>query len=315
MLKSLLALLQNFAVQALGLSEASYPVHAKPDGAKYRAYTTEFDETIDGATFLRRAMDCKGPNTLSINRYVNVDYAAFAKLAKSIRTNCMTLSGQLQLLPSTNRDDMIVTLLFDHSGSLRGLHALVVTELAEALADALTSAGIATDILGFTTVRWKGGRAREKWLSDGRPRFPGRLNDLLHIIHLDGSNGPSRGPHQFPAMSHEHMLKENIDGEALAWASRRLLDNERNRKILIVFSDGAPVDDSTLYDNWPTILSDHAAEVAAGIAKSGKVVLGAVGIEHAVDRYYPNNTTAESLSALATVAPNFVERLVSGACK
>jgi cobaltochelatase CobT len=111
-------------------------------------------------------------------------------------------------------------------------------------------------------------------------------------------------------MRHDIVFKENIDGEALEWASGRLIANRRSKKILIVVSDGAPVDDSTLNDNWPTILTDHAERVASQIASANQIKLGAIGIGYTVDHYYPSSTTAENLSALATVVPTFVEQMV-----
>mgnify|MGYP001479782106 CR=1 FL=1 len=285
--------------------------HAKPADASYRVYTTEFDEVIDGATLFVRADTAPQNQPVKINPYVNVDYDALMRMSANLRTNCRELHAHLvQTLSRDARDDTIVSLLFDHSGSLRGLPALAIAETAEALADALTSAGIATEVLGFTTVRWRGGRSREKWANDGCPPLPGRLNDVLYIVHVDGSIGPVPGPHSFPGMRHDIVFKENIDGEALEWASGRLIANCRSKKILIVVSDGAPVDDSTLNDNWPTILTDHAEQVASQIASSNGVKLGAVGIGYSVGCYYPRSTTAEDLTALATVVPAFVGEMV-----
>ena len=146
-------------------------------------------------------------------------------------------------IPAATLEDTVVSILFDQSGSLRNKRYIMVAETAEALADALTGIDIATEILGFTTAQWKGGRSRLKWIEHGRPSFPGRLNDLMHIVYLDAEKAPHPGPHQFPLMRCPYLLKENIDGEALEWAYKRILMHPRCRKILIAISDGAPVDD------------------------------------------------------------------------
>ncbi len=310
MLTSLIQRFQTVAKRLFG--EEQIPAqHPKPANAAYRIYTTEFDEVIDGATLFVRADTAPQDKTARINPYVNVDYDALMRMSATLRTKCRALHAHLlQTLSREARDDTIVSLLFDHSGSLRGLPALALAEAAEALADALTSAGITTDVLGFTTVRWRGGRSREKWANDGCPPLPGRLNDVLYVVHVDGSIGPSPGPHIFPGMRQDIVLKENIDGEALQWAFDRLTANHRTKKILIVVSDGAPVDDSTLNDNWPTILSDHAEQIASQIALSKEVTLGAIGIGYAVGPYFPSSATAQNLSAIATVVPAFVEKMV-----
>lgn len=280
----------------------------KPCNATYRVYTKEFDLVVDG-NLLPGSEHIRG-STSGINPYAMLDLVAFERNADLLRANCSAMSSRLtQTLTSEQRHDTAITILFDHSGSLRA-HAiyLAVAEVAEALADSLTSANIATEILGFTTRRWKGGKAREKWLNEGSPPLPGRLNDLLHIVYLDGSLGPRPGPHRFPAMRDERLFKENIDGEALEWASKRLLANTRPRKILIVVSDGAPVDDATLTHSWSTILSDHVEEVANRIASTTNIILGGIGIEHRVHRYYPNDTVT-TIDQLSHIVPDFVERM------
>jgi len=285
----------------------SHTLQIKPPNATYRAYTTEFDLVIDGAAL---AKSRNKPPADSVYQCPTIDLGAFVE---SLRANCTALTTRLQqTLTSAQRNETAVTLLFDHSGSLRHNKSyLAVAEVAEALADALTDASITTEILGFTTVRWKGGEAREKWITDGRPGLPGRLTDLLHVIHVDGSSGPRVGPHRFAIMRDELLLKENIDGEALEWAQARLLENPRRQKILIVVSDGAPVDDATLAYNWASILHDHVREVANRITASAEIVLGGIGIEHNVESYYPNHVTAKPLERLADVAAEFVGKMIA----
>lgn len=304
MLRSVLRFLEGFVSWA---GQAPIPPLIKPPDASYRIYTTEFDETIDGAEFGRLSNGGIASPAIVINPYL-------ASVAKTLRDNCSRLSSRLTLsLTLEQRANTVVAFLFDHSGSLRGAAGLLLAELAEALADALTDAGIATEILGFTTVRWKGGKSREKWLRDGRPERPGRLNDLLHIVHLDGSNGPRPGPHKFRAMRFESLFKENIDGEALDWACSRMRSNSRTRKIIIAVSDGAPVDDATIACNWSTILSEHLIEVSARIASLPDITLGGIGIGYGIERFYMHSAAIKRIEALADVAPNFVERLIMGA--
>lgn len=314
MLSSVLHYLQNAGRRLIPLANERPVVHEKPADPSYRIYTTEFDEVVDGRILAELLAASIPHEPLAISPLVNIDHDALSRAIHESRTNAQAISEHLRReLSADQRADTIVSLLVDQSGSLRGVHALVVAELVEGLADALTSAEIATDVLGFTTSRWRGGRSRQKWQNDGQPPLPGRLNDLLHIVHLDGTDGPSAGPHHFPALRHERVFKENIDGEALEWAHERLVANQRRQKVLIVLSDGAPVDDSTLYDNWPTILSDHLKMVASRIASSKQVVLGAIGIEHDVSGYFALSAKAPDLASLATVAPDFVKRMLTAA--
>jgi len=277
---------------------------AKPPNATYRAYTKEFDVIADGAA-LAAASKRLTPEA-PVPEGEPIDLEPFVD---KLRANCKAMTDRLrQTLTPEERADTFVTLLFDQSGSLRaGKIYLAMAEVAEALADALSDANVATDVLGFTTVRWKGGNARLKWLKNGRPSYPGRLNDLLHIVHTNGTPGP----HHFAAMRNESLFKENVDGEALEWACSRALEKARSRKVVIVVSDGAPVDDSTLLSNWPSILHDHIKQVANHIAASTNIVLGGIGVEHNVQSYYPNVVVAKPITQLAEVAPNFIEKMIA----
>lgn len=314
MLKPLLRYLETAAEQFIAWAgPPDYLSIIKPPNATYRTYTTEFDETIDAATLLARFDQNVETQQTQINTHLAVEPAVHTLMMETLRANCSALTRGLERAFSPEeRNDTAVTLLFDQSGSLRGTNYLAIADVAEALADALTDARVATDVLSFTTVRWKGGRSREKWLKDGRPPPPGRLNDLLHVVHLDASGGPRPGPHRFPAMRRERLLKENIDGEALEWAHARLLANPRRRKVLIVVSDGAPVDDSTLTCNWASLLYDHVKEVSARITTS-TVVLGGIGIEHDVHEFYPVGVKVKPIAQLADVAPAFIEKMIAAA--
>ena len=199
--------------------------------------------------------------------------------------------------------DTVVTLLLDNSGSMRGRPITVAATCADILARTLERCGVKVEILGFTTKAWKGGTARETWLADGKPANPGRLNDLRHIVYKSADSPWRRARRNLGLMMREGLLKENIDGEALEWAHERLLARPEQRKILMMISDGAPVDDSTLSVNPGTYLERHLREVIAHIETRSPVELLAIGIGHDVTRYYARAVTitdAEELGGAMT---------------
>lgn len=203
----------------------------------------------------------------------------------------------------TNFRDTVVTLLIDNSGSMRGRPISVAATCADILARTLERCGVKTEILGFTTRAWKGGQSREFWLQSGKPNMPGRLNDLRHIIYK-GADAPwRRARKNLGLMMREGLLKENIDGEALDWAHKRLLVRPEQRKILMMISDGAPVDDSTLSVNPGNYLEKHLRFVIDEIENRSPVELIAIGIGHDVTRYYKRAVTivdAEELGGAMT---------------
>jgi cobaltochelatase CobT len=194
--------------------------------------------------------------------------------------------------------DTIVTLLLDNSGSMRGRPIMVAAMCADILARTLERCSVKVEILGFTTRAWKGGQAREKWLADGKPVNPGRLNDLRHIIYKSADAPWRRSRKNLGLMMREGLLKENIDGEALAWAHDRLMARREQRRILMVISDGAPVDDSTLSVNQGNYLERHLREVIEWIEKRSAVELLAIGIGHDVTRYYKRAVTIVDVEQL-----------------
>jgi cobaltochelatase CobT len=187
--------------------------------------------------------------------------------------------------------DTVVTLLIDNSGSMRGRPITVAAMSADILARTLERCGVKVEILGFTTRAWKGGQARERWIAGGKPANPGRLNDLRHIIYKPADAPWRRARKSLGLMLREGILKENIDGEALIWAHARLLARTEQRRILMVISDGAPVDDSTLSVNPGNYLERHLREVIAEIERNSPVKLVAIGIGHDVTRYYRRAVT------------------------
>ncbi len=194
--------------------------------------------------------------------------------------------------------DTVVTLLLDNSGSMRGRPIMVAAMCADILARTLERCSVKVEILGFTTRAWKGGQAREKWLADGKPPSPGRLNDLRHIVYKKADAPWRRVRKNLGLMMREGLLKENIDGEALAWAHDRLMARREQRRILMVISDGAPVDDSTLSVNPGNYLERHLREVIGWIEKRSSVELLAIGIGHDVTRYYKRAVTIVDVEQL-----------------
>lgn len=203
----------------------------------------------------------------------------------------------------TNFRDTVVTLLIDNSGSMRGRPITVAATCADILARTLERCGVKVELLGFTTRAWKGGLSRESWLQSGKPASPGRLNDLRHIIYKAADAPWRRARKNLGLMMREGLLKENIDGEALDWAHKRLLARPEQRKILMVISDGAPVDDSTLSVNSGNYLERHLRHIIAEIETRSPVELIAIGIGHDVTRYYRRAVTivdAEELGGVMT---------------
>jgi cobaltochelatase CobT len=208
----------------------------------------------------------------------------------------------------TDFRDTVVTLLIDNSGSMRGRPIMVAAVCADILARTLERCGVKTEILGFTTQAWKGGKSREDWLAAGKPAAPGRLNDLRHIIYKAADAPWRRARKNLGLMMREGLLKENIDGEALLWAHQRIVMRPEERRILMVISDGAPVDDSTLSVNSGHYLERHLRAVIGEIEARSPVELLAIGIGHDVTRYYRKAVTIVDVEQLGGV---LVEQLAA----
>ncbi|MBT2131103.1 cobaltochelatase subunit CobT [Aliiroseovarius lamellibrachiae] len=219
------------------------------------------------------------------------------RLARVIANPTTPLSFKRE--KDTEFRDTVVTLLLDNSGSMRGRPISIAAICADVLSRTLERCGVKVEVLGFTTRAWKGGLAREQWLADGRPQQPGRLNDLRHIIYKQADAPMRRTRTNLGLMMKEGLLKENIDGEALEWAHRRLTNRHEARKILMVISDGAPVDDSTLSVNPANYLEKHLRDVIAMVEKRAQVELLAIGIGHDVTRYYERAVTITDVEQLA----------------
>ncbi len=295
----------------------------------YKAYTVKFDEIVTAEEL------CDAEELTRLRAYLDKQLAhlqgVVARLANRLQRRLMAQqnrSWQFDLeegsldpsrLPriiidpfqplsfrqesDTNFRDTVVTLLIDNSGSMRGRPITVAATCADILARTLERCGVKVELLGFTTRAWKGGLARESWLQSGKPANPGRLNDLRHIIYKAADAPWRRARKNLGLMMREGLLKENIDGEALDWAHKRLLGRPEQRKILMVISDGAPVDDSTLSVNAGNYLERHLRHVIAEIETRSPVELIAIGIGHDVTRYYRRAVTivdAEELGGVMT---------------
>ena len=227
-----------------------------------------------------------------------------ARLSRVVTNPILPLSYKRER--ETDFRDTVVTLLIDNSGSMRGRPITVAAMSADILARTLERCGVKVEILGFTTRAWKGGQARERWISAGKPQNPGRLNDLRHIVYKSADSPWRRSRRNLGLMLREGILKENIDGEALIWAHERLRARSEQRRILMVISDGAPVDDSTLSVNPGNYLEKHLREVIHDIERLGEVELTAIGIGHDVTRYYRRAVTIVDAEQLGGV---MLERL------
>ncbi len=267
---------------------------------KLREY---LDQQLDGlkgavsrlANKLQRRLQAKQNRTWKFDLEEGLLDAA--KLSRVVLNPTTPLSFKQE--SSTNFKDTIVSLLIDNSGSMRGRPISIAAISTEILAKTLERCNVKCEILGFTTKAWKGGHSREKWLSQGRPKNPGRLNDLRHIIYKNADEPWRRAKLNLGLMMKEGLLKENIDGEALEWAHKRLIKREENRKILLVISDGAPVDDSTLSVNPANYLEKHLRHIISKIESTNRVQLLAIGIGHDVTRYYKKAVTITDAEQLA----------------
>jgi cobaltochelatase CobT len=267
---------------------------------RLRAYLDQQLEPLKGAVSrlankLQRRLQAQQNRSWEFDREEGILDAG--RLARVVANPTTPLSFKVE--KDTEFRDTCVTLLLDNSGSMRGRPISIAAISADVLARTLERCAVKVEILGFTTRAWKGGQAREKWLAAGRPSAPGRLNDLRHIVYKAADAPWRRARTNLGLMMKEGLLKENIDGEALEWAHRRMTARPEARRILMVISDGAPVDDSTLSVNPSNYLEKHLRDVIAMVQKRRAVELIAIGIGHDVTRYYPRAVTITDVEQLA----------------
>ena len=293
----------------------------------YSIYTSNFDEIIDAKDLVTNEESMRLRNQL--DNLIKPHISTIGKLANRLQRLLLAKQNTswnfnleegildnsrlhrviaspgypLSFKQETENDfkDTIVTLLIDNSGSMRGRSISLAAICADIIGSTLERCQVKTEILGFTTKHWKGGDSKKLWIINGSRSNPGRLNDIRHIIYKSADNSWRRSRKYFGAMLREGLLKENVDGEALAWSHDRLLKRHEERKILIVISDGAPVDDSTLSANRENFLDNHLREIISKIEKDSPVELQAIGIGHDVTKYYKNALTINRAEELGEV--------------
>ena len=301
----------------------------------YKPYTTRFDEMVESAdlcdedelTRLRAYLDqqmgglhnvvTKLANRLQrrlmAQQARSWDFDQEEGLLDAARLARVVVNPMHSLSYKVERDtefrDTVVSLLIDNSGSMRGRPIAIAAICADILARTLERVGVQSEVLGFTTRAWKGGQSREQWLADGRPPNPGRLNDLRHIVYKRAEEPYRHAKRSLGLMMREGLLKENIDGEALLWAHNRLIARPEERRILMVISDGAPVDDSTASANGGAYLERHLRQVIEWVEKRSTVELVAIGIGHDVTRYYSRAVTIMDAEQLGGVMIEQLARL------
>ena len=311
------------------IEAATYPNNQFTNDIKknYSIYTTNFDEIIDAKELVTSDESMRLRNQL--DNLIKPHLATIGKLANRLQRLLLAKQNTswnynleegildnarlhrvianpgypLSFKEETenNFKDTVVSLLIDNSGSMRGRSISLAAICADIIGSTLERCQVKTEILGFTTKHWKGGDSKKLWIIKGNKANPGRLNDIRHIIYKSADNSWRRSRKYFGAMLREGLLKENVDGEALAWSHERLIKRPEERKILIVISDGAPVDDSTLSANREDFLDNHLREIISKIENDSPVDLQAIGIGHDVTKYYKNALTINRAEELGEV--------------
>jgi cobaltochelatase CobT len=278
----------------------------------YRVYTTAFDREVQ-ASELDAVL---GPLSTEDARTLEEAWKVFQQGLQAWRTKAHidALGASTDVRAQLSEDWLqkcAFTLLIDQSGSMRGQSMLLAAAAADIAHDFLRHLGCSVEILGFTTTSWQGGQSRRKWLSKTRIASPGRLCDVLHVIY-GSSHDPAGGTGSWSLrpMLRPDLPKENIDGEALAWAAQRMQKMPYPHKFLIVISDGAPVDDSTLTENSADYLERHLLSVIEGIEEGGAINLAAIGIGHDVTRYYRNGHTVRTPEDLGSALIEKIKALL-----
>ena len=297
---------QKMWARLLHWRSSRYPNTIPHDG--YRIYTTQYDRVVTGdkiEVFLARS-----------GREAFAAYAAELDVALTrwrAAAEVAAVEAVAKYRASAGPEaasDTIACLLLDHSGSLRGQRAIIATAIAQIVADLWSRIGIRYEILGFTTQSWHGGRARQSWIRAGRPSNPGRLCELLHIVYRSAGDTSPGAPWAVCNLNRPALLKENVDGEAIEWAAQRLLLEPENRKLMLVVSDGAPVDDSTLLANDQEYLERHLRSVLAALPAKG-IRFGAVGLGDFAKQLYPEHVLITVPEELASqLVPFVIEKLL-----
>ena len=311
------------------IEASTYPQneYANKQKKDYSIYTTNFDEIIEAKDLVTSDESIRLRNQL--DNLIKPHIATIGKLANRLQRFLLAKQNTnwnynleegildnarlhrvianpgypLSFKEETenNFKDTVVSLLIDNSGSMRGRSISLAAICADIIGSTLERCQVKTEILGFTTKHWKGGDSKKLWIINGNSSNPGRLNDIRHIIYKSADSSWRRSRKFFGAMLREGLLKENVDGEALAWSHERLIKRPEERKILIVISDGAPVDDSTLSANREDFLDNHLKEIISKIENDSPVEIQAIGIGHDVTKYYKNALTINRAEELGEV--------------
>ncbi len=279
----------------------------------YHAFTRDFDVTIES-----KELDVVlGRPTKSVRCAMDAAWQEFevGLLAWKTKLGVIATEANTRIratLSEQDLNDTVVSILVDQSGSMHGQKMILTAAAVDIAQDFLRLLGTKVEILGFTTIGWQGGKSRQRWKACFRPPNPGRLCDILHIVYRSAEDVDfGTGGWDVRSMLRPDLPKENVDGEALEWAASRLLPRPERRKLLIVISDGAPVDDSTLHENGPHYLDRHLIEVIARLAARGDMTIAALGIEVRVERYYSMSTTAKSPEDIGTDLLALAERTMT----
>jgi len=321
-------------------NESPYPYNRSQESAPplpYHAFTTQYDEVVGASllatptelAFLRDQLDQKLSqlSTITSRLASKLQRLLLAKQARrwlydesdgildSKKLASIITQPGIETIYKREQDtdfrDTVVTLLIDNSGSMRGRPITIAAISADIISRTLERCGVKVEILGFTTKEWKGGQSYKQWVKDGKPARPGRLNDLRHIIYKSADMNYRKASKQLGLMLKDGILKENIDGEGILWACNRLLARPEQRRILMVISDGAPVDDSTLSTNNSNYLDTHLREVIAQVENKMPIELLAIGIGHDVTRYYKRAVTISDIDKLGETMTQQLTELFS----
>ncbi len=285
----------------------SRPVRDLPEGTPYKVYTTEYDIEIRAEDIAGRLSEISRDHPKYWQDEVDPEWVANVENSKLKAKDLLEAGLITDMLDDLS--DFAISLLVDHSGSMRGEPMIGIAATVGALTEVLSDKRAKVELLGYTTAGWKGGFARGKWLASGKPKYPGRLCAVMHIIYK-AADDQKLNEAAFYAMQNLGTLYENIDGEAIEWAERRLLERPEKHRLLVVISDGAPVDDSTLTQNGPSILWRHIKKVIGRIETEKSVVLCGIGINYRVDEFYANSVSVEDVSKLPEIAFTFLKKMI-----
>lgn len=283
----------------------------------YKAYTKQFDQVVSAKDLDRVLGHLSYDNKMALDEAWLVVQAGLLPWRSHLLLSASDAEARIKsILDKPALQATAITLLIDLSGSMRGQRMLYTAATLDVLYEFLIHLGVQFEVLGFTTTQWRGGRSRARWNWRLRPANPGRLNDLLHLIltSADDRHAPT-GSYVYRVLLRHDLPKENIDGEAIEWAANRLLAQSVSRRLLLVVSDGAPVDDSTLLANGLSYLTEHLGHVLAKLKSQGQIEIGALGIGHDVDRYYDTTRQVELASDIGPAVLTLVEHMLGHSVK